>query len=127
MTYMQVQMDAMNRGREEGFAIGEARGRSEGIAIGEARGREVGRTEGVSLMAKLATLLARDGKFDEISRAGIDENFLSFMENHIPFRNIFRYHKSADDMTFSDSNAAPWSKGKANEQICDQMALYRHG
>ncbi len=59
MTYVQAQMDARN----------------EGIAIGEARGREVGRTEGVNLMAKLAMLLARDGKFDEISRAGIDESF----------------------------------------------------
>ncbi len=34
MTYVQAQMDAMNRGREEGIAIGEARG----IAIGESKG-----------------------------------------------------------------------------------------
>lgn len=51
MTYVQAQMDAMNRGREEG------------------------RAEGASLMAKLAMFLAREGKFDEISRAGIDEGF----------------------------------------------------
>ncbi len=63
MTYVQAQMDAMNRGREEG------------IAIGEARGMEKGRSEGASLMARLAAILARDGKFDDISRAGIDEGF----------------------------------------------------
>ncbi len=59
MTYAQAQMDAMNRGREEG----------------RAEGREEGKAEGASLMAKLAMFLAKDGKFDEISRAGTDEGF----------------------------------------------------
>ncbi len=46
MTFVQAQMDAMNRGREEGIAIGEARG----IAIGESKG-----------VAKILVGLVKDG------------------------------------------------------------------
>ncbi len=50
MTFVQAQMDAMNRGREEGIAIGEARGEARGIAIGESKG-----------VAKILVGLVKDG------------------------------------------------------------------
>lgn len=63
MMYELLELDAEKRGE----AIGEAKGR--------AKGRAEGRAEGTTLMAKLATLLAKDGRIDDIGRAGIDEAF----------------------------------------------------
>ena len=58
MMYELLEMDAEKRG--------EARGRAEGRSEGEARGRVEGEVKGAGLMARLATLLARDGKIEDI-------------------------------------------------------------
>ena len=55
MTFRQMQLDAKN----------------EGIAIGEAKG--------VGLMAKLAVLLIRDGRTDDLVRAGSDEKYRNLL------------------------------------------------
>ncbi len=77
MTYAQAQMDALNRGREEGIVIGEAKGiaigEAKGIAIGEARGRAAGKTEGA---LQMLTALVRDGVLnirDASKRANMSE------------------------------------------------------
>ena len=50
-----------------------------GIEIGEARGEARGETKASGLMAKLAMLLARDGRIEEIERAGTDEVYRNML------------------------------------------------
>ena len=67
--YQRIIDEARADGEARGVIIGEARG----VIIGEARGKDLGKAD----TARLMSMLARNGRYDDIIRAGTDVKYLN--------------------------------------------------